>query len=70
MSIFDNAPDAFYETKMLRTFVGSLWKRYFWAIIRGKLIPNFLYLITAGSYFAYYLFSEKGLKGIPAEERW
>ena len=70
MSIFDAAPSELYQTKMLRTFVDSLWKRYFWAIIRCKLIPNFLYLITAESYFAYYLFNQKGLKGIPVAERW
>lgn len=70
MSIFADAPDPIIDTKFARTLVGSLWNRYFWAIIRCKLIPNYLYLIMSLFYYSYFLFDKKGMKGVPEDERW
>ena len=56
------------QTKLVKTIIGSLWTRYFWAIIRSRLIPAFMYLLSSMFYFSYFMFD--GKRGIPDNERW
>ena len=58
------------NTKLVKTIIGSLWTRYFWAIIRARLIPAFMYLLSSMFYFSYFMFDKKGGRGVSDDDRW
>ena len=69
MSIFEKAPRTFIDTELVKTFIESIWGSYYKAILRYRLAPAILYLLTSILYYSYLMFRENFPYGIKSKER-
>lgn len=71
MGIFNEASSEFIDTKLVRTFIANFWDSYYIAIIKYRIFPAVLYLITMLVYFTFFLFDSGNFpNGVKAKDRW